>query len=274
VSLLELKDVNKIHFRRSMIEVPSRRVHAVCDVSFTLERGETLGIVGESGSGKSTLARAMLFLDPPTSGTVRFDGSDLTAQSRSQWKAFRRRAQIVFQDPHGALNPRMRIEHVVAEGLGSKAGKGKRQREQVAELLELVGIDPARMGHYPHEFSGGQKQRIVIARALAVEPELLVLDEPVSNLDVSIQAQIINLLMDLKRKLNLTYVFISHDLSLVGYLSDRIGVMKEGRLVELAAADSLLSAPEHPYTSRLFESAPVYVDRRVVRHNLHTRSAS
>jgi len=162
----------------------------------------------------------------------------------------------------------------VLEGVSRERLSPGERRARAAELLTLVGMDPGRMGRYPHEFSGGQKQRIVIARALAVNPELLILDEPVSNLDVSVQAQIVNLLMDLKQKLNLTYIFISHDLNLVGYVSDRIGVMKSGELVELAPTDSLLAAPEHPYTKELFANAAVYVDRRITRHNLHHRSES
>ncbi|MEE8441241.1 MAG: ATP-binding cassette domain-containing protein [Spirochaetia bacterium] len=273
-NLIEVHQLNKIHHRKSLLDSRSRKVHAVKDVSFSVGRGEILGIVGESGSGKSTLARAILYLDPPTSGRVVFDHTDLSVLSRRQRGRFRKRAQIVFQDPHGALDPRLRIERAVLEGVSGERMSSIGRRERASELLTLVGIDPGRMSHYPHQFSGGQKQRIVIARALGVNPELLILDEPVSNLDVSVQAQIINLLMELKQKLDLTYIFISHDLNLVGYVSHRIGVMKSGELVELAPTDSLLAAPEHPYTKELFANAPVYVDRRVTRHNLRQRSVS
>jgi len=273
-SLLEVRGLNKTHRRKSLLDSRSRTVHAVRDISFSVGRGEVFGIVGESGSGKSTLARAILYLDPPTSGRVEFDNIDLGGLSRRQHLDFSKRAQIVFQDPHGALDPRMKIERAVLEGVSHERLSHGERRARASELLTLVGVDPGRVGRYPHEFSGGQKQRIVIARALAVNPELLILDEPVSNLDVSVQAQIVNLLMDLKQELNLTYIFISHDLNLVGYVSDRIGVMKSGELVELAPTDSLLAAPEHPYTKELFANAAVYVDRRVTRHNLHQRSAS
>lgn len=270
-ALLEARALTKVHRRRALLGSRERRVLAVSDVSFVVERGETLGIVGESGSGKSTLARALLYLDPPSAGAVLFDGTEVGGMSRSQKRGFRRSAQIVFQDPHGALDPRRRIEHAVLEGIRA-SGRSRSDGDRVSELLALVGIDPARRRDYPHEFSGGQKQRIVIARALAVDPDLLILDEPVSNLDVSIQAQIINLLMELKRKLNLTYIFISHDLNLVGYVSDRIGVMKEGRLVELGRAEAVLSRPEHPYTKELFENAPAYVDMRA-KKTISTKGA-
>lgn len=273
-ALLQIHELNKIHQRTSLSGSRSRKVHAVRDVSFSVEQGETLGIVGESGSGKSTLARAILYLDPPTSGRVVFDGTNLSALSRRQRGEFRKRAQIVFQDPHGALDPRMRIERAVLEGITGERLSPVGRRARASELLTMVGIDPGRMRNFPHQFSGGQKQRIVIARALAMNPDLLILDEPVSNLDVSIQAQIINLLMELKQELNLTYIFISHDLNLIGYVSDRIGVMKNGELVELAFTDSLLAAPVHPYTKELFANAFTYVDRRVTKHNLHQRSVS
>ncbi|MFW5741833.1 MAG: ATP-binding cassette domain-containing protein [Spirochaetota bacterium] len=270
--LLEVNDLNKVHRRHSLLDAATRTVHAVRDVSFTLEPGEILGIVGESGSGKTTLARAVLFLDPPTSGTVRFEGVDVARLRGRELLRFRDRAQIVFQDPHGALNPRLRVGRAVEEGMIAQGVPAGRRRERAAELFELVGLEPDRMDRYPHEFSGGQKQRIVVARALAVDPALLVLDEPVSSLDVSIQAQILNLLLEIKTRLGLTYIFISHDLNLVGYLSDRIGVMRRGELVELAPARTLLEHPRAEYTRTLFGSAPHYHDRRVIGDTLGGRN--
>jgi peptide/nickel transport system ATP-binding protein len=244
----------------------SRTVDALQDVSFSLHRGEVLGIVGESGSGKSTLARTLLGLEPPSAGTVCFDGVDLAGKSRSELRVFRSRAQIVFQDPHGALDPRMRIGASLAEALIRHRLGAPERAARVAGLLEMVGLDPGRHCDYPHQLSGGQRQRVVIARALAPEPELLVLDEPTSGLDVSVQARIINLLMELRARLGLTYLFVSHDLNLISYVSDRIGVMKDGRLIEIASTDEVLSRPRDPYTVGLFQSAPVYVDRREVTH--------
>lgn len=263
-AILEVIGVEKVHRRDSLLDSGERRVHAVRGVSFAVERGEVLGIVGESGSGKSTLARAMLHLDPPTAGTVRFEGSDVARLRSRALLDFRRRCQIVFQDPHGALNPRMSVGRAVAEGMIAHGVGRAARRERARELFSLVGLDAERMDGYPHEFSGGQKQRIVIARALAVNPELLVLDEPVSSLDVSVQAQMLNLLVNLKSRLGLTYVFISHDLNLVAYLSDRIGVMRGGELVELAPTEELLSRPRHEYTKELFGCSPRYEDRRIL----------
>lgn len=243
-------------------------VHAVRDVSFEVVAGEILGIVGESGSGKSTLARAILWLDPPTSGSVRYRGEDVSGLGRAQVRRFRSSAQIVLQDPGSALNPRLPVWRSVAEGMHLKRIPRRERQQRVAELLELVGLPPARMNEYPHQFSGGQKQRIAIARALAVEPELLVLDEPVSSLDVSIQAQIINLLLEIRRSMGLTYIFISHDLNLIGYLADRIGVMKDGELRELAPAAALLASPRDDYSQELFESSLAYHDRRRIPSTL------
>ena len=255
-ALLDVRAVNKVHRRHSLFEARDRAVHAVRDVSFTVDAGEILGIVGESGSGKSTLARAILHLDPPTSGEVIFDGEQVASLRGRRLLRFRDRAQIVFQDPHGALNPRLRVGRAIEEGMIAQGVDRDRRRERTAELLELVGLDPGRMNDYPHELSGGQKQRIVIARALAVDPELLILDEPVSSLDVSIQAQILNLLLEIKRRLHLTYILISHDLNLVAYLSGRIGVMRRGELLELAPTDELLASPRTDYTRTLFGSSP------------------
>lgn len=270
--IIVVERLHKVFRTQSIVDIRHRTVYAVRDVSFTVNRGKVLGIVGESGSGKTTLARAMLFLDPPTSGTVRFDGTDLGELSARARRQFRKRVQIVFQDPNSALNPRLRVRQSIAEGLRFSELPRLLRRDRIAELLEMVGIPADRMEHYPHEFSGGQKQRIVIARALSVEPEVLILDEPVSNLDVSIQAQIMNLLLKLKEQLDLTYLFISHDLNLVGYAADDIGVMKDGELVDLFPADRISAGPHNPYTEELFRSAPMYVDKRLYHHDLQRRT--
>ena len=233
------------------------QVRAVNDLSITVSEGETLGIVGESGCGKSTLARMLLRLIEPTSGEIVFRGEDLLALGPAAMRARRRDIQIVFQDPYASLDPRMSVAQIIAEpldihGMGSRADR----REKVKALLDLVGLDQGAGARYPHEFSGGQRQRIGIARAIALEPKLLVLDEPVSALDVSIQAQIINLLGDLKVRMNLSYVFISHDLSVVQHVSDRVLVMYLGRVVELGPAAQVLEAPLHPYTQALVSAVP------------------
>ena len=232
-------------------------VRAVNDVSLTLAEGETLGIVGESGCGKSTLARMLLRLIEPSEGKVLFQGEDLLSLSRAQMRQRRRDLQIVFQDPYASLDPRMNIARIIAEpleihGIGSKADRAAK----VAGLLSLVGLDPAAGQRFPHEFSGGQRQRIGIARAIALEPKLVVLDEPVSALDVSIQSQILNLLDDLKDRLKLSYIFISHDLSVVQHVSDRVAVMYLGRVVEEGAAEAVLGKPAHPYTQALISAVP------------------
>jgi ABC-type glutathione transport system ATPase component len=226
-------------------------------VSFAIERGETLGLVGESGSGKSTVARMVLGLLEPTSGTVSFDGQPVTGVAQSRLRPLRRRMQPVFQDPYAALNPRMRVEDIVAEPLviHERHGRAERRR-RCQELLRQVGLDDSALRRYPHEFSGGQRQRINIARALALRPELLVLDEPVSALDVSVGAQIVNLLRDLQQEFALTYLFISHSMPLVRYLSTNIAVLRGGKLVEFGSRDQVCEAPREPYTRNLVAATP------------------
>ena len=236
-------------------------VRAVDDVSFTLDAGETLGLVGESGSGKSTVARLVVRLLEPTAGVIRVDGTDVANLSRRRLRALRRRVQIVFQDPYSSLDPRMSVGRIVAEGLQG-AGRAERERK-IGELLERVGLPPAFARRHPHQLSGGQRQRVGIARALAVDPEFLVLDEPVSALDVSVQSQVLNVLHDLQDELGLTYLFISHDLTVVRHLAGRIAVMYLGKLVELAPADQIFDSPRHPYTKALLSAMPTIAgDRR------------
>jgi oligopeptide/dipeptide ABC transporter ATP-binding protein len=248
-------------------------VKAVDDISFEVRKGETLGLVGESGCGKSTTGRAVIRLREPTSGTVRFDGVDLTTLSREKLRRLRRRMQIIFQDPYSSLDPRMTVNSIVSEPLETHGlVKGEKKRKRVGELLEMVGLDPRYVNRYPHEFSGGQRQRIGIARALAVEPDFMVCDEPISALDVSIQAQVLNLLTELRDRLGLTYLFIAHDLSVVKHVSDRVAVMYLGKIVEIAPPDALYSGPGHPYTRALLSAVPVpdpTTERRRKRVILH-----
>ena len=234
----------------------ARRLRAVDDVGFELQAGETLGIVGESGCGKTTLGRMLVRLLEPTAGRIVFDGEDITHRSERDLRAFRRDIQVVFQDPFSSLNPRMKVCDIVAEPLGNFGVTGKAARERVAEVLEIVGLPAEYMERYPHAFSGGQRQRIGIARALALRPRLIVCDEAVSALDVSIQAQILNLLSDIQAQFDLALVFISHNLAVVRHISHHIGVMYLGRMVELAAEPQIFARPLHPYTRALISAVP------------------
>ena len=264
--LLEAHDLVK-HF-------PVRRsrdvVHAVDGVSLDVRRGETLGIVGESGCGKSTLGRLLVRLQEPTSGTVRFRGDDITKLSRRGLRPFRREMQMIFQDPYASLNPRKRVGQIVADPLQiHRIGTAEETRLRVQELLKVVGLSPDHVNRYPHEFSGGQRQRIGVARALALNPQLIVADEPVSALDVSIQAQVINLLDDLQDDFQLTYVFIAHDLGVVHHVSDRIAVMYLGVVVEIGPSDPLFLQPIHPYTEALLSAIPpIEADSGVARERI------
>jgi oligopeptide transport system ATP-binding protein len=256
--LLEGVDLVK-HFpvsRRSR-----ERIHAVDGVSLQVRKGETIGVVGESGCGKSTLGRLLVRLHEPTSGTIRFDGTDITTLSRRRLRPFRREMQMIFQDPYASLNPRKRVSQLVGDPLRiHHAGSHGEVRRRVRELLAVVGLSPDHVNRYPHEFSGGQRQRIGVARALALNPQLIVADEPVSALDVSIQAQVLNLLDDLQDQFDLTYVFIAHDLGVVRHVADRIAVMYLGVVVEVAPADELWDRPVHPYTEALLSAIPVIAD--------------
>jgi ABC-type oligopeptide transport system ATPase subunit len=256
--LLEVVHLVKHFTRGKGLFRAGTMVKAVDGVSFQIEEGETFGLVGESGSGKTTTGRCILRLVEATAGEVRFRAEDVLSASRGRMRQLRRDMQIVFQDPYSSLNPRMRARQIVEEPLViHKLGNRAVRRERVAELFRLVGLNAAQLERHPHEFSGGQRQRIGLARALALNPSFLVLDEPVSALDVSVQAQVINLLMDLQQQLKLTYLFIAHDLRLVEQICNRVAVMYLGKIVELAPAASLFSAPQHPYTRALLSAVPV-----------------
>jgi oligopeptide transport system ATP-binding protein len=258
--LLQVEDL-RVYFPVTAGLIFQRKVadvKAVDDVSFTVKRGETLGLVGESGCGKSTTGKAILQLNRPTAGKINFEGVDLTKIRGRELRRFRRRMQMIFQDPYASLNPRMSVGSIISEPLTiHKLASGREKKERVQQLLQTVGLNPYFANRYPHEFSGGQRQRIGIARALAVEPDFIVCDEPVSALDVSIQAQIINLLQDLQDQFGLTYLFIAHDLSVVRHISDRVAVMYLGHIMELTDRDSIFAEPLHPYTKALLSAVPI-----------------
>jgi oligopeptide transport system ATP-binding protein len=257
--LVEVQNL-KVYFpiRAGFLQRTIGNVKAVDDITFEVRRGETLGLVGESGCGKSTTGRAVIRLREATAGTVKFEGEDLYKLKKNELRRLRRKMQIIFQDPYSSLDPRMTVNSIIGEPIEThNLKKGAAKRERIAELLELVGLDPRYVNRYPHEFSGGQRQRIGVARALAVEPEFIVCDEPISALDVSIQAQVLNLLTDLRNQLGLTYLFIAHDLSVVKHISDRVAVMYLGKIVEIGPPDILYQGPGHPYTRALLSAVPV-----------------
>jgi peptide/nickel transport system ATP-binding protein/oligopeptide transport system ATP-binding protein len=251
----------KVHFpvRAGFLQRKVDDIKAVDDVSFEIEKGTTLGLVGESGSGKSTVARALLKLTPATEGKVYYHDREILGMREAEFRPMRKQIQMIFQDPFGSLNPRMTVEEIIAEPLRIHfRDRGRKERrDSVASLLTRVGLPAESMWRYPHEFSGGQRQRIGIARALAVEPDFLVCDEPVSALDVSVQAQIINLLRDLQVQFGLTYLFIAHDLAVVEHMSDEVVVMHHGKIVERGTAEQVCTAPQHPYTQKLLAAVPV-----------------
>ena len=257
-NILEIHDLKKYFpVKKRQLFERRRFVHAVDGVDLTLEEGEALGLVGESGCGKSTLGRTIMRLYDPDSGRIIFDGTDITRLRQSELREFRRNAQIIFQDPYASLNPRMRVKEIIEEPLIIHRVPQAEREKRVAELMEVVGLNPEHRLRFPHEFSGGQRQRISIARALALRPKMIVCDEPVSSLDVSIQAQILNLLDDLQKEFRFSYLFISHDLSVVRHVSDRVAVMYLGKIVEIASRRDLYERPRHPYTVALLSAVPI-----------------
>ena len=258
-NILEIKNLKK-HFpiTGGILKRQINSVKAVDGLNFNVKRGETLGVVGESGCGKSTTGKVLLRLLDATEGEVKFEGEDIHQLDKKDLRSLRKEMQMIFQDPYASLNPRMTVGEIVGEPLDiHNLAKGKEKEERVRELLDMVGLSPKYAKRYPHEFSGGQRQRIGIARALAVDPQVIVCDEPVSALDVSIQAQVLNLMEDLQEELGLTYIFIAHDLSVVRHISDRVAVMYLGKIVELADKEDLYTAPKHPYTKALLSAIPV-----------------
>jgi peptide/nickel transport system ATP-binding protein len=257
--LLDVRNLRKYFpIRGGVFSRVVANVKAVEDISFTVNKGEVVGLVGESGSGKTTAGRSILRLIEPTSGAIEFEGTDVTTLSKSQMREYRKKMQIIFQDPFASLNPRMTVGDIIGEALQiHNLARGKAREERVANLLERVGLAAAHMRRYPHEFSGGQRQRIGVARALAVDPVFIVADEPVSALDVSIQAQVVNLLQDLKEDLGLTLLFIAHDLGVVEYISDKVVVMYLGKIMEIAPSKELYANPIHPYTEALLSAVPI-----------------
>lgn len=250
--LIEVKNLKKF------FTIGENTLKAVNDISFEIKRGETLGVVGESGCGKSTAGRTMLRLYEPTEGDILFEGKSITKLNPQEMKAMRRNIQMIFQDPYASLNPRMTVGDSIGEALDIHGlATGEKRKQRIQELLSLVSLNPEHMNRFPHEFSGGQRQRIGIARALAVEPKFIVCDEPISALDVSVQAQVVNLLESLQEKMGLTYMFIAHDLSMVKYISDRVAVMYLGKMVELADSERLYEKPLHPYTQALLSAIPI-----------------
>ncbi len=258
MNLIEVKNLKKYFIKKNgIIKKSIKEVKAVDDVSFYIKKGETLGLVGESGCGKSTLGRALIRLYDITDGQILFDGEDISKKSEKELKLFRKRSQTIFQDPYASLNPNMTVMEIISEPLDIHTNYSKKEKEDIVyELLEKVGLSKEHVNRYPHEFSGGQRQRIGIARALSIKPDFIFCDEPISALDVSVQAQVINLLEDLQEELGITYLFIAHDLSMVRHISDRVCVMYLGKIVEIGSSEDIYNNPKHPYTKALLSSIP------------------